>query len=150
MLIKEFDNQVRNNKAIWRRPNDLAATQILFRAHKEILESFIGTCVWGMVWTQVTCRIWCHMEAFKSLWRILWNTVEWASKHIVSKEKNKSIHSDFQVAAPGREIGESESFFFFFFLSHTHNIEDMLSDHSFTNQTLHLKSRGHQYPTALL
>lgn len=49
MLIKGFDNHVRNDRAIWRRPKDLAASQILFRAHKEILERFIATRVWGMV-----------------------------------------------------------------------------------------------------
>lgn len=48
--------------------------------------------------------IWKHLRAYGRFFEIKWNELA----NIIPKMKNKSIHSDFQVAAQGREMDESK------------------------------------------
>lgn len=77
------------------------------------------------------------METFKSLWKILWNTVEWVRKHIKFKKENKSIHSGFQEALQKGKQRKAHPF-----LLCVHNMEEMAPHQCPAAQTPGFKSRG--------
>lgn len=52
--------------------------------------------------------IWKHLRAYGEFFEIQWNEL---ASILYLRRKIRAFISDFQVAAPGREIGESESFF---------------------------------------